>query len=171
MPGVGMKVASYDDEGNSIMNAKGELVCSQAFPSMPIYFWNDPNGKKYQSAYFDTFPNTWHHGDYIEINDHGGIKIYSIDSMEEISWISHGFSVRDIYWEPLSEKLILSCGFQGVVVFTLDNNMGIQDSWILTTSYAYAARDYNKHILVCTRNGIEILINNETTNSVNENPL
>ena len=74
--GLGMKVESYNEKGVSVRNEKGELVCSQAFPSMPIYFWNDPNGKKYQSAYFDTFPNTWHHGDYIEINDHGGIKIY-----------------------------------------------------------------------------------------------
>ena len=74
--GLGMKVESYNENGVSVRNEKGELVCSQAFPSMPIYFWNDPNGKKYQSAYFDTFPNTWHHGDYIEINGHGGIKIY-----------------------------------------------------------------------------------------------
>ena len=74
--GLGMKVESYNEKGVSVRNEKGELVCSQAFPSMPIYFWNDPNGKKYQSAYFDTFPNTWHHGDYIEINGHGGIKIY-----------------------------------------------------------------------------------------------
>jgi acetoacetyl-CoA synthetase len=43
---------------------------------MPIYFWNDPEGEKYRHAYFQTFPGVWHHGDYIEINDHGGVKIY-----------------------------------------------------------------------------------------------
>jgi acetoacetyl-CoA synthetase len=71
-----MKVESFDENGNTINNGKGELVCTQAFPSMPIYFWNDSNGKKYQSAYFDVYPNIWHHGDYLEINDWGGVKIY-----------------------------------------------------------------------------------------------
>ena len=74
--GLGMKVESFDVNGNTINNEKGELVCTQAFPSMPIYFWNDSNGKKYQSAYFDVYPNIWHHGDYLEINDFGGVKIY-----------------------------------------------------------------------------------------------
>ena len=74
--GLGMKVESYNEKGMSIRNEKGELVCTQAFPSMPIYFWNDSNGKKYQSAYFDVYPNIWHHGDYLEINDFGGVKIY-----------------------------------------------------------------------------------------------
>ena len=71
-----MDVQSYNQHGASITNEKGELVCTAAFPSMPIYFWNDPDGSKYQKAYFDTFPGIWHHGDYIEVNDHGGVKIY-----------------------------------------------------------------------------------------------
>ena len=74
--GLGMKVESYNEKGMSVRNEKGELVCTQAFPSMPIYFWNDSNGEKYHSAYFDTFPNIWHHGDYLKINDFGGVKIY-----------------------------------------------------------------------------------------------
>ncbi len=74
--GLGMKVESYNEKDMSVRNEKGELVCTQAFPSMPIYFWNDSNGKKYQSAYFDVYPNIWHHGDYLEINDWGGVKIY-----------------------------------------------------------------------------------------------
>jgi len=74
--GLGMKVEAFNEFGKSEINSKGELVCSRAFPSMPIYFWNDPDGQKYHSAYFDTFPNIWHHGDYIEINDHGGVIIY-----------------------------------------------------------------------------------------------
>ncbi|HIG51541.1 MAG TPA: acetoacetate--CoA ligase, partial [Candidatus Marinimicrobia bacterium] len=60
--GLGMKVESFDENGNTINNEKGELVCTQAFPSMPIYFWNDSNGEKYHSAYFDTYPGIWHHG-------------------------------------------------------------------------------------------------------------
>ena len=74
--GLGMKVEAYNEFGKSEINSKGELVCSQAFPSMPIYFWNDINGNKYHLAYFSTYPDLWHHGDYLEINDCGGVKIY-----------------------------------------------------------------------------------------------
>jgi len=74
--GLGMKVEAFNEFGKSEINSKGELVCSRAFPSMPIYFWNDPDGQKYHSAYFDTYPEIWHHGDYIEIIDHGGVIIY-----------------------------------------------------------------------------------------------
>ena len=74
--GLGMKVEAYNEFGKSEINSKGELVCSQAFPSMPIYFWNDINGKKYHLAYFSTYRDLWHHGDYLEINDCGGVKIY-----------------------------------------------------------------------------------------------
>jgi len=74
--GLGMKVDAYDAEGTSVRNEKGELVCTAAFPSMPVYFWNDEDGSKYHNAYFNRYPNIWHHGDYIEINDHGGVKIF-----------------------------------------------------------------------------------------------
>ncbi|MBT3215967.1 MAG: acetoacetate--CoA ligase [Candidatus Marinimicrobia bacterium] len=74
--GLGMKVESFNEGGNAIQSEKGELVCTAAFPSMPIYFWNDEDGSKYSNAYFDTYPNIWHHGDYIEINEHGGVTIY-----------------------------------------------------------------------------------------------
>lgn len=74
--GLGMKVEAYNEFGKSEKNSKGELVCTQAFPSMPIYFWNDSGGEKYHSAYFNTYPGIWHHGDYLEINDCGGVKIY-----------------------------------------------------------------------------------------------
>ena len=74
--GLGMAVESYDINGKFNFNQKGELVCKIAFPSMPIYFWNDEKGEKYYQAYFSTYPNIWHHGDYILINNHGGIIIY-----------------------------------------------------------------------------------------------
>ncbi len=74
--GLGMKVESFNPLGESIKNEKGELVCSQAFPSMPVYFWNDDDGGKYHNAYFSEFKNIWHHGDFISINQRGGIKIY-----------------------------------------------------------------------------------------------
>ena len=74
--GLAMNVDAFDQEGNSIRNEKGELVCKKAFPSMPIYFWNDSAGLKYHNAYFNKFDNIWYHGDYIEINNHGGVTIY-----------------------------------------------------------------------------------------------
>ena len=74
--GLGMAVDSFDTTGNSIRDAKGELVCKKAFPSMPVYFWNDDTGEKYNSAYFKDYPGVWSHGDYIEINDHSGVLIY-----------------------------------------------------------------------------------------------
>ena len=55
---------------------KGELVCTKPFPSMPIGFWNDPDGKKYHAAYFARFPNIWHHGDFAEWTEHGGMIIH-----------------------------------------------------------------------------------------------
>ncbi len=74
--GLGMRVEAYDESGSSVLNESGELVCSQAFPSMPVYFWNDSDGQKYHDAYFADYPNIWRHGDYIEINEHGGIRIF-----------------------------------------------------------------------------------------------
>ena len=55
---------------------KGELVCKSPFPSMTVFFWNDKDGRKYQNAYFNKYPNVWAHGDFIEINNHGGLKIF-----------------------------------------------------------------------------------------------
>ncbi len=74
--GLAMKVEAYNENGQSVINQQGELVCTAPFPSMPIYFWDDPDGKKYHSAYFDVYPNVWRHGDFIEINDRGGVVIY-----------------------------------------------------------------------------------------------
>jgi len=75
--GLGMKVESFDEMGHSLLDQKGELVCTRPFPSMPLYFWNDPDGERYHSAYFTVYPNIWHHGDYIEIkSDTGGVIIY-----------------------------------------------------------------------------------------------
>ena len=74
--GLAMKVEAYDDDGKPVVNQQGELVCTAPFPSMPIYFWNDPDGAKYHSAYFDVYPNVWRHGDFIEVTERGGVIIY-----------------------------------------------------------------------------------------------
>ncbi|OGI64498.1 MAG: acetoacetate--CoA ligase [Candidatus Muproteobacteria bacterium RBG_16_60_9] len=74
--GLGMDVQVYDEHGNSIIEQKGELVCAKPFPTMPIEFWNDPDGSKYRHAYFDKFPNVWCHGDYVALTRHGGMIFY-----------------------------------------------------------------------------------------------
>ncbi len=74
--GLGMKVEVFDEEGKPVYGDKGELVCTAPFPSMPIYFWNDPDGKKYKSAYFEFYPGVWRHGDFIKLTETGGIIIY-----------------------------------------------------------------------------------------------
>ena len=74
--GLGMDVDVFNDSGKSIRNKKGELVCKNPFPSMPTKFWNDKNNKKFKSAYFNKFKGVWHHGDYAEIKDSGGLIIY-----------------------------------------------------------------------------------------------
>ena len=77
-PGLGMAVEVFDTEGNSLGKGegKGELVCTAPFPSMPLGFWNDPDGKKYFEAYYARFPNVWHHGDFAEWSEHGGMIIH-----------------------------------------------------------------------------------------------
>ena len=74
--GLGMAVDVWDDEGKPVREQKGELVCTRAFPSMPIAFWNDPDGKKYHAAYFERFDNVWCHGDFAEWTKHGGMIIH-----------------------------------------------------------------------------------------------
>lgn len=74
--GLGMAVDIFNESGQSVMDEKGELVCTRAFPSMPTSFWNDKDGNKYHNAYFDRFPGLWAHGDYGEQNAHGGVIIH-----------------------------------------------------------------------------------------------
>jgi acetoacetyl-CoA synthetase len=74
--GLGMAVDVFDDEGKPLRGAPGELVCLRPFPSMPLGFWNDPEGKKYHAAYFERFPGVWRHGDWIELTPRDGIIIY-----------------------------------------------------------------------------------------------
>ena len=68
---LGVDAKCFDPQGKPVTNQKGQLVVTTPYPSMPLYFWNDPNKEKYQSAYFDVYPDVWTHGDYIEITDTG----------------------------------------------------------------------------------------------------
>jgi acetoacetyl-CoA synthetase len=74
--GLGLKVEVYDEQGHRVRGEKGELVCSAPFPSMPVAFWNDPQGTKYHDAYFARFPNVWCHGDYMELTERDTCVIY-----------------------------------------------------------------------------------------------
>ncbi|MGZ8308244.1 MAG: acetoacetate--CoA ligase [Rhodoplanes sp.] len=75
-PGLGMAVDVYSEDGKPLRGEKGELVCTKPFVSMPVMFWNDPDGKKYRAAYFEKFSNVWAHGDFAEWTEHGGIIIH-----------------------------------------------------------------------------------------------
>lgn len=75
-PALGMAVDVWDDDGRHVEGEKGELVCTKAFPSMPVMFWNDGDGSKYRAAYFERFDNIWCHGDFAEWTEHGGVIIH-----------------------------------------------------------------------------------------------
>ena len=73
---LGLAVDVFDEAGNSLREEAGDLVCTKPFPSMPISFWADDDGKKYKSAYFMTYQNVWCHGDWVELTERGGMIIY-----------------------------------------------------------------------------------------------
>jgi acetoacetyl-CoA synthetase len=76
VPGLGMAVESWNENGEEVVGEKGELVCTKPFVSMPISFWNDDDGEKYRKAYFDKFPDVWCHGDFVEITERGTIVVF-----------------------------------------------------------------------------------------------
>jgi acetoacetyl-CoA synthetase len=73
---LGMAVESFDEQGRPVRGRSGELVCTRPFPSMPLGFWNDPDGSRYRAAYFERFPGVWTHGDWVEITEHDGVIIH-----------------------------------------------------------------------------------------------
>ena len=73
---LGMAVRVFDEAGHELPGQKGELVCVRPFPSMPVGFWNDPDGSRYRAAYFEKFPGVWCHGDYVELTARGGMVVH-----------------------------------------------------------------------------------------------
>ncbi len=73
---LGVDAVAYDEDGHALDGGRGELVCRQPLPSMPVSFWDDPDGERYHAAYFETFPGVWAHGDFIRFTEHGGAVIY-----------------------------------------------------------------------------------------------
>jgi acetoacetyl-CoA synthetase len=74
--GLGMAVDVWDEQGLSVLEEQGELVCTKTFPSMPVGFWNDPEGSRYHAAYFEYYPGIWRHGDWVQLSAHGGLTIF-----------------------------------------------------------------------------------------------
>jgi len=117
-PALAMKVKAYDERGNPVYDQQAELVCEAAAPSMPLYFWNDPSGEKYKSAYFDVYPGVWRHGDYIVMHkDTGGITFYGrSDSVLKPSGVRIGtaeiYNVVDKFGE-VADSLVIGQNYKG----------------------------------------------------------
>ncbi len=109
--GMGLAVEVFDESGRPVRGEKGELVCTKAFPSMPVGFWNDPGDEKYRAAYFETYPDIWHHGDYVELTEHDGIVIHGrSDAVLNPGGVRIG--TAEIYrqveqLEPILESLVI----------------------------------------------------------------
>ena len=117
-PALGMKIKAYDEKGNPVYDEQGELVCEAPSPSMPLYFWNDPDGSKYHKAYFDVYPNVWRHGDYVLIHsDTGGVTFYGrSDAVLKPSGVRIG--TAEIYSQlenlpEIADALAVGQNFQG----------------------------------------------------------
>jgi acetoacetyl-CoA synthetase len=117
-PALGMKVKAYDENGKPVFDQQAELVCEAPSPSMPLYFWNDPDGKKYKDAYFEVYPNVWRHGDYIVIHkDTGGITFYGrSDAVLKPSGVRIG--TAEIYnlvdpFEEIADSLVIGQSWKG----------------------------------------------------------
>ncbi|MGD2177344.1 MAG: acetoacetate--CoA ligase [Anaerolineae bacterium] len=119
-PSPGMRVKAYDEEGHEVVDQQGELVCEAPSPSMPLYFWNDPDGEKYRSAYFGFYPdlNVWRHGDFVVVHsDTGGMTFYGrSDSVLKPAGVRIG--TAEIYnvvgeIEEITDSLAIGQSWQG----------------------------------------------------------
>ena len=127
--GLGMDVHAFNENGEVVIHEKGELVCTSIFPSMPIYFWNDPNNKKYLNAYFNKFEKIWCHGDYIRISKNGSLKIFGrSDATLNPGGVRIG--TAEIYRviekiDRISDSLVVSQSWKGdqrIILFLKMNN-------------------------------------------------
>jgi acetoacetyl-CoA synthetase len=117
-PALGMKIKAYDENGNPVVDKQGELVCEAPAPSMPLYFWNDPEDRRFKEAYFEVYPNVWRHGDYVVFHsDTGGITFYGrSDSVLKPSGVRIG--TAEIYNQveelpEIADSLTIGQNWQG----------------------------------------------------------
>ncbi|MCK6626832.1 MAG: acetoacetate--CoA ligase [Anaerolineae bacterium] len=107
-PSLGAKVQAFNEAGQPVINEVGELVITEPMPSMPLFFWNDPDMKRYQASYFSMFPGIWRHGDWLKINQRQGCIIYGrSDSTINRQGVRMGTS--EIYRAVLSLNEIVDC--------------------------------------------------------------
>ena len=152
--GLGMKVEVFNDEGKSVIGEKGELVCTAPFPSRPIGFWNDPEGTKYHDAYFSTYKNVWHHGDFVELTEHDGIIIYGrSDSVLNPGGVRIG--TAEIYRQveqvsEVKESIVIGQDWQGdvrVVLFVkLVEGTQLDDSLSTTIKQQIRSNTTPRHV-------------------------
>lgn len=114
---LGMDVRAWSDEGREVHDEVGELVCLKPFPSMPIYFWGDADGKRYHEAYFEMFPRVWRHGDFIKINPRGGCYIYG-RSDSTLNRFGVRIGTAEIYRaveqiDEIADSLVVCCELEG----------------------------------------------------------
>ena len=146
--GLALDVDVLDDKGKSLKNSKGELVCKNPFPSMPLKFWNDKNDIKFKSAYFNRFKNIWHHGDYAEIKNSGG---YIIHGRSDTTLNPGGvrLGTAEIYSEVEKFKEIKE---SIVVGQSWDNDVRIVLFIVMSKNYSLTAELINKIKLQIKKN-------------------
>lgn len=118
---LGMDVRAFSDDGEEVIDQVGELVCLKPSPSMPIFFWNDPDGKRYREAYFEVFPGIWRHGDFIQINSRGGCYIYG-RSDSTLNRYGVRIGTAEIYRvveqiEEVADSMVVCCELAGGAYF------------------------------------------------------
>jgi acetoacetyl-CoA synthetase len=147
-PGLGMKVKAYDENGKPVWDKEGELVCEAPAPCMPLYFWNDPTGEKYKSAYFEYYPNVWRHGDYVVFHsDTKGITFYGrSDAVLKPSGVRIG--TAEIYnvverIEGIADSLAIGQNWEGEqrIILFVKLAQGVQFTDALKDSVRKALRE------------------------------
>lgn len=114
---LGLKVEVFNSQGHPIKGEKGELVCTDPFPSMPIYFWNDENNEKYLNSYFSKFKGIWHHGDYVSLTENNGMIFHGrSDTVLNPGGVRIG--TAEIYqqvekFDAIEESIVVEQNFQG----------------------------------------------------------
>jgi acetoacetyl-CoA synthetase len=103
--GLGMDIAVFDENGNELMQGCGELVCRKSVPAMPVGFWNDPGQKKYRAAYFQRWPDVWHHGDWCERTQHGCSVGFIIHGRSDSTTNRQGVRIGTAEFYSLVERL------------------------------------------------------------------
>ena len=152
--GLGMAVEVFDEAGRALRGEKGELVCTRPFPSMPVGFWNDPDGARYRAASFERFPNVWRHGDWCEETSHGGFVIYGrSDAVLNPGGVRIG--TAEIYrqveqLDEVFESIVIGQDWEGdvrVVLFVkLKEGLALDDSLVARIKQKIRANTTPRHV-------------------------